>query len=308
MDTKAFQAGGDHDRRPPVVVGIDGSRAAIRAAAWAAVEAASRSVPLRLIRVVPAIDQSAFRPGGIRYRDAADTLEKARSAVLARRSGGDGLEIRTAVLRGQPEQVLIDLSRSATMIALGTGDIGFFSHMVLGSTTLAVTREAQCPVALVRRATAGHGSILVVVGTWYTAKPALLAAFRAAQDRGADVTVARIWQGRPWSAADEYVATAPLVSDALIEHYRRDFPTVMVRPVTVVGDVVTAIERFSATAQLIVVGHDADQARPDRLGRIADDLVRHTPCPVLVVPDQATIPAANNPRRTDAVLRHPHTR
>jgi nucleotide-binding universal stress UspA family protein len=36
----------------PIVVGIDGSQAAIRAAEWAADEAVSREVPLRLVEVI----------------------------------------------------------------------------------------------------------------------------------------------------------------------------------------------------------------------------------------------------------------
>ena len=36
-----------------VVVGIDGSQAAIQAAEWAVDEAVSREVPLRLIHVIP---------------------------------------------------------------------------------------------------------------------------------------------------------------------------------------------------------------------------------------------------------------
>ena len=38
---------------PAVVVGIDGSQAAIRAAEWAVDEAANREIPLRLLHVIP---------------------------------------------------------------------------------------------------------------------------------------------------------------------------------------------------------------------------------------------------------------
>jgi nucleotide-binding universal stress UspA family protein len=38
--------------KPSVVVGIDGSQAAIRAAEWAVDEAVSREVPLRLVEVI----------------------------------------------------------------------------------------------------------------------------------------------------------------------------------------------------------------------------------------------------------------
>ncbi|WP_433666002.1 universal stress protein [Nocardia sp. CA-136227] len=66
---------------------------------------------------------------------------------------------------------------------------------------------------------------------------------------------------------------------------RRDFPDVGFRPVTVVGDVPSAVERFSATAQLVVVTHDGEAIAPTRLGRTTQDLVCHASCPVLVLPD-----------------------
>ncbi|OBK35969.1 hypothetical protein A5658_07340 [Mycobacterium sp. 1245111.1] len=39
---------------PAVVVGIDGSQAALRAAEWAVDEAVSREIPLRLVHTIPA--------------------------------------------------------------------------------------------------------------------------------------------------------------------------------------------------------------------------------------------------------------
>ncbi|MFJ9365795.1 universal stress protein [Nocardia sp. NPDC101769] len=282
----------------PVVAGIDGSRVAVRAAEWAAAEAAARRAPLRLVSVVPAIDKPAFRPGGQRYREAHAALEDARSAILARHHAGedaDPPEISIAMLRGQADRVLVELSRSAMLIALGARDVGFLSHLVLGSTALAVSRDACCPVALVGRPAAEHGSILVVVGTWYTARAALLAGFRAARDRGTDVTVARVWQGRQWASPSDYAmwsglppdhhTASSVVPDAQLRQYQRDFPDVEVRPVTVVGDAATVVERLGATAQLVVIGHDPESARTARLGSLTQDLVRHAPCPVLVVPD-----------------------
>ncbi|MGW4356819.1 universal stress protein [Nocardia sp. NPDC004582] len=275
-------------RRRPVIAGIDGSRAAIRAAEWAAAEARSRQVPLRLVAIVPAIDKPAFRVGGNRYRYAMEALEAARRAVLVRYPGAGehGVEIAVEVRRGQAEQVLLELSRSADLIALGSTDIGFFAHLVLGSTALSVTRGARCPVALVRPAAAADGDVLVVVTDWPSAKPALAAAFRAAHERGADLVVARVWPGRAWSGIEEWGPAPALVSDAQIRGCGRDFPDVRFRPVTVVGEVGSAVERLSATAQLVVVTHDLDGIPSARLGRTTQDLVCHSSCPVLVLPGE----------------------
>ncbi|MEU1430126.1 universal stress protein [Nocardia sp. NPDC005746] len=290
MDTdvsisRAAVSPAEDTRRRPVIAGIDGSRAAIRAAEWAATEAMSRQAPLRLIATVPAIDKPAFRPGGNRYRYAQEALDTARRAVLARYPDDNPVEIAVEVRRGRPERILVDLSHSAALIALGATDIGFFAHLVLGSTALSVTRDARCPVALVRPAAAARGDVLVVVTDRHSAKPALSAAFQAAHERGADLVVARIWPGRPWTGIEEWGRAPALVTDAQIRHCQRDFPDVGFRPVTVVGDVLSAVERFSSTAQLVVVTRDGESVAPTRLGRTTQDLVCHASCPVLVLPD-----------------------
>ncbi|MEC3918684.1 universal stress protein [Nocardia sp. CDC160] len=283
----------------PVVAGIDGSSAAVRAAVWAGGEALARGVPLRLVRVVAEIDKAAFQPGGLRYREAEESLDEARRAVSDALPRGDGpqrLGIDVMVVRGQPEQVLVQQSRSAGLLALGCSGAGFLSQLVLGSTALAVTRAAACPVVLVRKARAEHGSVLVIVDDWNTAPAALRAGFEAARTRGGEVTVARIWHGRSWSAGPVWNPPAAVVSDAQIEHCLREFPDIAVRPVTIVGDLVCAVENFATTARLVVVAHDSDPGHPDRLGPVTQDLVRYAPCPVLVVPDRPSGAAAGDGR------------
>ncbi|QLY28556.1 universal stress protein [Nocardia huaxiensis] len=276
------------DARKPVVVGVDGSPAALRAVRWAVTEVIARPAPLRLVLVLPDIDKPAFRPGGGKHRAALGTLAAARRAALSHWSQAgvtEPLDLTDEVVWGQADRVLTTLSRDAAWVALGCADIGFFSHMVLGSTALAVSRDAYCPVALVRRAEIESGPVLVVVNAWYTAKPALLAGFRAARARGDAVVVARIWQGRTWTGAFHYGGRVPVVPDAQIAHTLRDFPTVTVRPVTVVGDAVETIAYMSAGASLIVIGHDVNRDHPERMAPVTRELIRHAPCPVLLMPD-----------------------
>lgn len=275
-------------RRRPLVVGIDGSSAALRAAEWAAGEAVSRGVALRLVAVLPDIHKPPFRPGGSKFRSVMGTLEKARAAVTAGQPSGDDAGapvVESRVLWGLPEHVLVEQSRTAGLIVLGSTDIGLFSRMVLGSTTLAVTRDAHCPVALIRPAAAGP--VLAVVAECHAAGPILEAGFRAAAERDADLIVARIWRGPSWSAAGHAPATVPVVPDAQIQHYQHRFPDVVVYPVTVVGETVEAIEQFSTAAQLVVTGNDTDQEYADRLSPLAHDLICRSPSSVLIIPDRS---------------------
>lgn len=274
--------------RSPVVVGFDGSPAALRAVEWATDEAVARGTPLQVVHVVAEIDHPAFRAGGLRYHEAHRALETAREVARARSvniAGANPPVIETTVVRGRPDQVLIGLSRSAGLLALGAGTTGLLSRIVLGSTALAVTKAAHCPVALVPRSGAHPGTVLVIADTPATAKPALREAFRAAHGRGDEITVMRVRHGRTWGGDKTATPPGTVVPDADIAACGRDHPAIAVRLVTVVGDPMTAVERFSATACLIVVAHEDESGH---LGAITQELVRHAPCPVLVAPGHRT--------------------
>ena len=148
-----------------VVVGIDGSDAAINAAKWAVAEAISRDVPLRLIHAIP-----ERRPGGPAGDESLDieygeTALRAASAAL--HAMGEQVEIETALVHGSPESVLIGESRHAAMICIGSVGIGQVARKVIGSTADAVAQKAHCPVAIIRHNRdadeSASGSIAVVV-------------------------------------------------------------------------------------------------------------------------------------------------
>ena len=134
----------------PVVVGVDGSDAAIGAAEWAAKEAIHQDVPLRLVYVIETTDgPSASRsdyPADDQY--AERSLHAARLAVEAT---GLPVQIDTAVVCGDVDSALIDESNSATLICVGSIGIGRVASMVLGSTAAILAEEAHCPVAIIRR-------------------------------------------------------------------------------------------------------------------------------------------------------------
>jgi nucleotide-binding universal stress UspA family protein len=89
------------DRYPPesVVVGVDGSQAAIRAARWAVDEAAGTDIPLRLLYVTKA-DPSASPDQARAALMAAE--EVVHDAYLAIDEMGKPLKVETEVLHGHP--------------------------------------------------------------------------------------------------------------------------------------------------------------------------------------------------------------
>jgi nucleotide-binding universal stress UspA family protein len=137
------------DSYPPksVVVGVDGSRAAIRAAGWAVDEVAGTDVPLRLLYVAPT--NPSVNPVEARAALAAaeEVVHEAYSAVEAM---GKPVKVETELLEGQPVPALIAASRSTGLLCVG--DTGAAQHPEgwLGSTARELAQSAHCSVAIVR--------------------------------------------------------------------------------------------------------------------------------------------------------------
>lgn len=129
-----------------IIVGIDGSPAAVRAAVWAADEAASREVPLRLLSALKQTHSSADDY----HRDvvhAETALQAAKSAVEAT---GMPVHVETEILRGEPGMILLSESDDAEMICVGSVGINRYSRALLGSTATEVAEHAHCTVAVIR--------------------------------------------------------------------------------------------------------------------------------------------------------------
>jgi nucleotide-binding universal stress UspA family protein len=123
---------------PSIVVGIDGSKAAIRAALWAVDEAVSREIPLRLYC---SIDH------GMSRQTAEASL---RQAVTEIQTTGAPVKTETEVVRGRAAGSLIRASASAAMVCVGAVGARHFQPGRVGSTAAALASSAHCPVAIIR--------------------------------------------------------------------------------------------------------------------------------------------------------------
>ena len=131
----------------PIVVGIDGSTAAINAAAWAVDEAISRQVPLRLVHVYDASPSDSAESERFAKQCAEKTLYAARSAI---QSGDGAIEVNTAARQGDADRILVEESCNAAMICVGSVGIGRAISRLLGSSALALAKHSHCPVAIIR--------------------------------------------------------------------------------------------------------------------------------------------------------------
>lgn len=115
------------DPRPAraVVVGIDGSRAATHAALWAVDEAVNRDIPLRLVYVIDPSQLSAAGEGGGQSAARAALHDASRKVEAT----GQPVKIETEVLCGRPLTKLMQESRSAAMLCVGS--VGWLSGSCL---------------------------------------------------------------------------------------------------------------------------------------------------------------------------------
>ncbi len=153
-----------------VVVGVNGSRAAVNAAKWAVDEAVGRQLPLRLVYVIARREaHSAPTPPSDWEIERGETaLAQAESAVRSERKA---VEIDTAILSGDPAQVLIDESLAAAMVCVGTARRGWASDGLLGPTAAGLVARAHCPVAVIRTNPDGSPTELGVIAVVLNDEP-----------------------------------------------------------------------------------------------------------------------------------------
>lgn len=145
------------DSAPSVVVGVDGSKAAIAAARWAVEEAVSRDIPLRLVYVIAPPDSRPPWAHDRRLAAARSALHEARRAV---ESSGRQVKIETEILWGQPLGSLMEESRSAEMMCVGSIGLNRAARGV-GSVSASLAASALCPVAVIHRPAGRRGTAQV---------------------------------------------------------------------------------------------------------------------------------------------------
>jgi nucleotide-binding universal stress UspA family protein len=99
-----------------ILVGVDGSQAALEAVSWAVREAGLRGVMLRIVHVMPAWplempDNAPYADVGRWMREGAASM--LTEAVNRARAQDDHLEVESLLLPGDPRLVLIELATNS---------------------------------------------------------------------------------------------------------------------------------------------------------------------------------------------------
>jgi nucleotide-binding universal stress UspA family protein len=139
---------------PGIVVGVDGSGHSQRALEWAINEAAVRHAPLTIVTVHQLV--AGFSGRGVEY--PGDSDQAAKAGQVAQQDADKILEgmgesrpasVTVDSRSGFPVEELLDASKEADMIVLGSRGAGGFSRLLMGSVSSQVTHHAHCPVVIV---------------------------------------------------------------------------------------------------------------------------------------------------------------
>jgi nucleotide-binding universal stress UspA family protein len=270
-----------------IVVGVDESPESRWAVLWAAREARLRTATLTLVHVTSSVSDD--RAAGVDAESEAEGLLSVRAAEAAEFEPGIRITPRLYQSRSISEQ-LVELSRAAALLVVGVASARpRADHGVLGPVEDRAVVHAHCPVVTVN----GPGPIVgqdydkIVLG-WTegtTGRRALEAGAEEAVLRGSLLSVVTV------SPTAAYAPAAPTervsVEQALIDSLRQiesNHPGLRIDVTHRNGHVVTELQQSLDRAALLVLGsHHSEQAWSIRLGPVAEELMRLSPCPVMLV-------------------------
>ncbi len=146
----------EQQRRPLIVVGIDGSDISIDALRWAVGQA--RLVGGEILAVLgwelPTAVWPAMVFDDVEFeRDGAALVDRAAAAVGA---DAPDVTITTRVIRLQPRAALVEASQGADLLVVGSHGMGTLPGLHLGSVASYVAHHAACPVLVYRTAQTGR--------------------------------------------------------------------------------------------------------------------------------------------------------
>jgi nucleotide-binding universal stress UspA family protein len=141
---------------PGITVGIDGSEHSVKALEWAIKEAAIQHSPVTVL-AVHLVPKSGWTGQPITLpADIAD-LERARQAaeelvakITSQLGDAQPSSVKVSAVNGFPAEELIEASRDADLIVVGSRGSGGFARLMMGSVSSQVVHHAHCPVVVVR--------------------------------------------------------------------------------------------------------------------------------------------------------------
>lgn len=295
-----------------VVVGTDGSPAALHGVRWAAREARRLGTGLLVAHatpgylptgpVVPMIPDGSLREYG------AELLQ--RGSAVAREEVPD-LDVDVVLVEGGRVAGLVEVAREAALLVLGTEHRSLAERVWTGTTVTGVAARSRCPVVVVRADGADgpdgpdspdtpeahgaggveHGRIVVGWKAAAHARELLAAGFALARSRSAELVVVHAWKLAPYyddvvsdrAGRAEWRARETELIEEVLGDFRERYPDVRIRVDVVHEQPAAALVAASASADRLLLVRPAHGGALHHLGPVARAVLREARCPVEVL-------------------------
>jgi nucleotide-binding universal stress UspA family protein len=282
-----------------VVVGMDGSESAMRAAKWGAREARLRGRGLTLAHaVLPTVIDGGFGLGIPPRLDLIDELRRVATTELtdiAAHLNCPDVDIHVGV--SSPSGLLLTASETASMIVLGSRGHGGFHDLLLGSVCNQVSAHADCPVIVIRDEPHddAHEIVVGIDGSEHSIA-ALDFAFDEASRHGWEIVAVHAWDVPSYDLFISSEAPIPIplenIGDAevrlaseVLSGYAEDYPDVQISERLVRSSPVLAILDATTDAALVVLGtRGLNAALGALLGSVSNAVLHKAHVPVAIVP------------------------